>query len=321
VQRSFWPLSPVLFLFVLITACSPTASFVLYIDPYEHEVLESKGIDRQAVRQLVSGRVSTRIVVAPPHSESGEGLQHFSAVVERTNPEWVYLSVAHPFTPPELIRRYPEIRFFREGYAGALPENQVVLVYDRDIASFKAGEAIAVLLADPGFRESIGVTDTAAGEPRVGILAAAANITVEREIESFVEGFTSLESAERIERRDIGSLSDRVKARSLMEDMKESGVSVFVLKTYVLGSFCLEYLAKEGGIAVVDAQIPQQAYGDTVLLMLVDDFPAAVNRMVEYINGEDESNGEQRFTVPVRLEWNETYRPRVMDIIQGVQQQ
>ncbi len=301
-------------------ACSPAGRFLLYFDPYQFEVLEGQGIDRAVIRQSLPKDINFRIEVTPALSEQGEGLRRFQEVLERTKPRWVYLSPAHPFDPDAVIPRYPDIQFFREDLTGRSSANQIALVYDRDGANYEVGRAIAALLGDVAFLQRIGIVEPDFEKPRVGILVAVKDEFVQREIDAFVEGFSTLADPQRIETKLIGNLTDRVKARRLLDGMKEEDVAVVLLKTYVLSGFCLEYLAKEAGVAVVEGPIPNQAYGDTVLLVLVDDFIAALKGMAESIDRETQASTVDKVVAPVQIQWNESYRSLVTGFLEGINQ-
>jgi len=311
----------VLSVITLLSGCFPAGRFLLYVDPYELEVLGGQGIDQAAIRQRLPKDLSVRIEVAPVLTEGDEGLQRFQELIERTKPRWVYLSPAHPFNPAAIIPRYPDIHFFRENNTGKTSANQIALVYAREQANSEAGKAIAALLGEEDFLKRIGVAEPGLVKPRVGILAALRAEHVDREIAAFVEGFSQFEDPERIEIKEIGNLTDRVKARRLLDGMKEDAVAIVLLKTYVLSGFCLEYLAKNTGVAVVEGPIPGQAYGNTVLLMLVDDFMGALEQMAKYIDEGSETRTAEQVDAPVQLQWNETYRPVVTRVLEGVNQQ
>ena len=254
-------------------------------------------------------------------TEEGEALRRFQEVIERIKPGWVYLSPAHPFSPSAIIPRYPDIQFFREDSTGRTPGNQIALVYDREQANYEAGRSIAALLGEADFLKRIGVAEPGVAKPRVGILIAVSAEHVERESAAFVEGFSTLGDPRRIEKKEIGNLTDRVKARRLLEGMKEEAVAIVVLKTYVLSGFCLEHLAKDNGVAVVEGPIPVQAQGNAVLLMLVDDFLGALEQMAEYIDREGQTGAAEQVIAPVQLQWNETYTTLVTRVLEGVNQQ
>jgi hypothetical protein len=307
-------------------ACAPADRFLMYIDPYEFEVLSGQGIDASAIKQSLPKSLRVRFEVSPVMTEEAEALQRFAEVLERSNSGWVYLSSAHPFNPASIIPRYPDVRFFREGYTGqeiaaGTPSNQITLVYDRERANYEAGQAVAALLGDTDFLRQIGVEESSMEKPRVGILVALNSESIRRESAAFLEGFSNLEDRRSIEIKEIGNLTDRVKARRLLDGMRESAVAIVFLKTYVLSGFCLEHLAKNSGVAIVEGPIPNRAYGNTLLLMLVDDFIGAVGQMAEVIDREAAAGQAGRVVAPVQLQWNESYRSAVNNVLEGVNQQ
>ena len=304
-------------------ACSPAVRFLLYIDPYEYEVLGGQGIGAAAIRQSLPKDLNVKVEVSPLLAEQEGALRRFYEVIERAKPQWIYLSSAHPFNADAIASRYPDIRFFREGPAGeklsgVSSANQIALAYDREQANYEAGRAIAALLRDEVFLRQIGIVEPGTARPRVGILAAVNAEFIQREIDAFAAGFSEIEDPQHLETKVIGNLTDRVKARRLLDGMREEAVAIVLLKTYVLSGFCLEYLAKETGVAVVDGPIPNQPYGDTVLLMLVDDFIGALEQMAEAMDGGSPAGTAGRVTAPVQLQWNETYRSTVNRVLEGV---
>jgi hypothetical protein len=183
--------------------------------------------------------------------------------------------------------------------------------------------AIAALLENAVFLDRIGQrgasqSSTAAVEPRVGILTAVRSEAIQRESAAFVEGFSRFGSPERVEIRDIGNLTDRVRARRLLEEMKEEEVAIVFLKTYVLSGFCLDYLAKESGVAIVEGPVSDRAYGDTVLLMLVDDFVGALQQMADIVDQGSEGLGIRHLSAPVDLRWGGAYRSLADEVLDQV---
>ena len=173
------------------------------------------------MRQLLPNDLSVRVQVAPLPAEPERAVGRLQEVIERTRPGWVYLSAAHPFDPAQVVAQHPDILFFSEGPAGGKAANRIALVYDREQANYRAGMAIAALLGNGEVLERIGAGIQEASDPKVGILTAATSDSVQRESAAFIEGFSQLRDPVDIETREIGNLTDRVKARRLLEGMKE----------------------------------------------------------------------------------------------------
>ncbi len=304
-----------------LSSCTSGPRFLLYFDPYSADLLGGRGIEEHQIKQMFPQDINVKLEIADSESTEEQALQGFIAVAERFQPDYVYLTPAHPFTPTQIAAGFPDMQVFREDRSGAVPGNQILLVYDREQANHEAGAIVAQLLRDPDFLDRLGGGDRTPQTLQVGILVAVSNDKVEREIARFTEGFSRLGDPTRIQRKDIGNITDRVKARRLLDAMKEQDVAIIVLKTYVLSGFCLDYMSKEGGLAVVDEPIADRAYGDTVLLMLEDDFLGALAGMVEYINQDLHSQGELVVSAPVHLRWGEAYRSWAAKYGEGVGEQ
>jgi len=323
-----WKRVALLFCFVaLLGGCRRAPLLLLYFDPYSFELAKSRGIEGWNLEGLLPE--GSRIRIEVPSAESTgdtaaeQRLEELAEIVERRNPRWVYLSSAHPFAADSLASRFPDILFLTEGLSTGGPENQLCLVYKRKEAFHEAGVAVGRLIDEPHFRDTIGSLAGDPRKPRVGILVARSNERIEAQIEAFENGFTDVADPARIERRDIGSLDDRVKARRLLEKMKEEGVDVFLLKTYTLSGFCLDFLQKEGGLAIVDDQQAISAYEDTVLLAMEDDLLGALQNVFDYTNLHPESRlgGGREVEAPVVLQWGKAFSSVVAEIKPGVTRQ
>ncbi len=304
-----------------LSACTSGSRILLYFDPYSADMLSGRGIEDRQIRQMFPQDIKIKIEIAESESTEDQALQDFITVAERFQPDYVYLSPAHPFTPAQTAAGFPGAQVIREEYVGAISGSQIRLVYEREQANYEAGAIVAQLLRDPDFLDRFGGGDRTRRAPQVGILVALSNDKVEREVARFEEGFSRFGDPTHIKRKDVGNITDRVKARRLLDGMKEQEVAIVVLKTYVLSGFCLDYMSKEGGLAVVDEPIADQAYGDTVLLMLEDDFLGALAAMIEYIHRDLQTEAEPVVSAPVHLRWGEAYRPLAAKFIAGVDEQ
>jgi len=291
-----------------LSACNSGSRFLLYFDPYSADLLNGRGIEERQIKGMFPQDIKVKLEIAEPESTEDQALQGFIAVAERFQPDYIYLTPAHPFTPIQVAAGFPDTQVFREDHSGAVPGNQTLLVYDREQANHEAGVIVAQLIQDPDFLGRLGGGDRPRQTPQVGILVAISNDKVEREIARFTEGFSRFGDSARIQRKDVGNITDRVKARRLIDAMREQEVVIVVLKTYVLSGFCLDYMSKEGGLAVVEEPIADRAYGDTVLLMLEDDFLGALAAIVEYIHRDLQTQAEPVVSAPVHLRWGEAYR-------------
>jgi hypothetical protein len=304
-----------------LCACTSGSRFLLYFDPYSADLLKGRGIEERQIKGMFPQDIKVKLEIAESGSTEDQALQDFIAVAERFRPDYVYLTPAHAFTPTQISAGFPDTQVFREDHPGAVTGDQILLVYDREQANHEAGAIVAQLLRDPDFLNRLGGGDRTRQSPQIGILVAVSNDKVEREITRFVEGFSRFGDPARIQRKDVGNITDRVKARRLLDAMREQEVAIVLLKTYVLSGFCLDYMSKEGGLAVVEEPIADRAYGDTVLLMLEDDFLGALEGMIAYINQDLQPQAESVLYAPVHLRWGEAYRLLAAKFGKGVGEQ
>ena len=334
----------VVFLYVAalaLTACSPAPRFLFYLDPYSAELLEARGLGRSAIQKIFPEGIEPRLEIAStaklsdpdrngrspsaqPGSADSESFERLAESIARLRPRWVYLSAAHSFTGSRLASSFPDTLFIRDGFTGGPawgttegPNNQLRVVYQWELAFREAGEALGRLVALPRFQERIGEPVQDIRPLRVGILVAESNDRVESEIDEFRAGFIRFADPDLLDRKDVGSLTDRVNARRLLDRMKEEGTAVFLLKTYTLTGFCLEYLQKEGGAAIVDSELAYRAYPEAVLLVLEEDFQQAIRNVLEHTvsSSGSRSSAETVVTAPVRLIWSGSYASLVGELL------
>ncbi len=108
--------------------------------------------------------------------------------------------------------------------------------------------------------------------------------------------------------QEIDKLEDRAKARRILEKMKEDGVVITLLKTYTLNTFCLDFMQKEGGLAVIEDWTGFRVYEDVVLMSVEEDF---IDTLKNLLNTRSESGpaGRRAASVKgtVRLKWGKAF--------------
>jgi hypothetical protein len=119
--------------------------------------------------------------------------------------------------------------------------------------------------------------------------------------EAFRAGFLSVADQALLLERELDTPSDTAKARRVLESLRERGAGVFLLLTYGLSGFCLEYLRSQGGLAVLEEAPGGRGYDEQVLLSLQEDLPAALRLL-------SAEPGQTRIEGPVRLVWGKPVR-------------
>ncbi len=289
----------VLFFSFSFLSCETKPRLFILLDSISQEFLRQQGIGQREIAKVARRhgfRLDMDIINLDKLDEA--------ALIERietTRPRAVFLSSLVADDPSHLAALFPEIVFISEGVAPVpLPGNFVVIEYLREDAFYQTGLALAALIDEPGLAKMLNQEVPL----KVGVLVATGNSRVKREAEAFRNGFTAKADQERLLYREVRNLTDRAKARQLLERMKEDNVAVLILKVYTLNSFCLDFLKKEGGFAVVEDWWDQDSYQEVILLSLQEDFREGLSRVLALFQDSGFSGGVT-VNAPVHLKWNE----------------
>jgi hypothetical protein len=299
-----WPRVSVLILALLAVAaasCRQAPLLLFYLDPYTAALWADQGLDRRGLQGAFGEEARVALEIQQPGTAQQQG---FLALLQRDRPRMVYLSSLFGFDPAAAASANPGMLLVQEGEEAPQLPNELTLRYQRCEAFRQAGELAARLLSDPQFLERVGGSIPTGMEARAGILATVVNGQVGEQLEAFRSGFALRADPAALEYMEVGNASDRVRARQLLERMRERGVVLFLLKTYGLSGFCLELLQKQGGVAITEAAVADRAYGDVVLLTLQEDLPRAMSAL----KGRLEGGGVGEVVeAPLRLAWGEGF--------------
>jgi hypothetical protein len=156
----------------------------------------------------------------------------------------------------------------------------------RRVEAFRdAGTIAGRLVTRPDLRPVLGEAG-ARGAPKAGLLQAVPTAQGTLEAEAFRQGFLAEAGADLLVERTVGSLTDTGQARRVLERMREEGVTLFVLKTYALSAFCLEFLRTEGGVAFLEEGAGRQAFPEQVVLWLEEDLVGALRSLTSAPEGQ-----------------------------------
>lgn len=291
---------PVLLLALLLVAvsCRSKPSVLVLLDSYYETLLESRGLAPVMLQREMGEQLRARVLVLDPAKEPMAAVEHLLAELR---PEWVYLSPLLPLDVHVLASRFPGVRIVQEG-AGPGPEpNLVRLDFQREEAFRRAGKAVARLLTQEALRPVLPSGQGAAPAPKAAVVLAQPLLVARARAEAFRAGFLSVADAALLLERDLDTLSDTAKARKVLESLREQGAGVFLLQTYGLTGFCLEYLRSQGGLAVLEEPAGGNGYEEQVLLSLQEDLAAALREL-------GTAAGQTHIEGPVRLEWGKPVR-------------
>lgn len=233
---------------------------------YSRRGLDEKTLSKTAFEQ---GR-RLEIHRALPGAQAEEEL---NALLLALEPERVFITPLFTFDVALTAARFPGVLFISEQpeASGPLRDNLVRIVYKREEAFEKAGEAAARLIAGPGPAGAAAVPGAGAG-----ILSVPLSERGRRELAAFRAGFAGRAAEGILVERLVDPISDRTQARRALEEMRQAGVMLILFKTYSLTTFCLEELKKQGGWAIIEDYEGNLGYEDVVLLSIEDDLTAAL---------------------------------------------
>jgi hypothetical protein len=286
---------PILLLAALlaVVSCRAKPSLLVLLDPYSIVLLENRGLGPDAIRRGLGGRFRTQVLVLDPVKSP---LQTVERLLASRRSGWVYLSPLLPLDTHALASRFTAVRIVQES-AGPGPEpNLIRLDFEREEAFRRAGRAVARMLTMEALQPILATGQGGAPSRKAAVVLAQPPMQARRQAEAFRAGFSAVADPALLLEQDLGTLSDTARARRILESLREQGAGVFLLQTYGLTGFCLEYLRSQGGLAVLEEAVGGAAYDEQVVLSLQEDFLAALGLL----------GGTPDQTVirgPVRLVW------------------
>ena len=288
-------------LFLLLAGCGSPRSFLLFLDPYYWELARGKGIEEKDLKSEFGRRGCRALleVVAP----EALSVDRFEAALRQARPRGVFLGSLFPLDLSNTAAKFKDTVFFM--LEGPLPPstggNVVLIRFRRPEAFFKAGSLAGRLLSRADAQKWLPTPRS--GPSKVGILAAADNRRAREETQAFRNGLAQTLEPARFIYRELDSLNDRAKARRQLEQMREQGVVITLLKTYTLTNFCLDFFEKEGGYAIVEDWSGLEVYEKAVLMSVEEDLFGALGRALAAIPEGGEPVAGRLIEEPARLVW------------------
>lgn len=253
-------------------ACGTSAPrFLFFLDPYSAQL--QPGLARE-----VEPAFRAAMVVRPIGQEAERDLR---GILAGRRPSVVFLSPLFDLDLEALAGEYPEVLFVRPetapGGAGPPRASWLPLRFDYAAAMREAGRHAARLASDPALGIRLGASSAA--PVRVGILVSESAPWLQQRVTAFRQGLAEAGETRQALYRQVDSVNDRVKARRLLEEMRAEGAGVFLLLTYSLSGFCLDYLGKEGALAIAQDAAAAAAYPETVAAYFEEDTADALRRL------------------------------------------
>jgi len=290
---------------LLLASCNVRPLFLFFLDPYTAQLEPGLAEGKRPTAQSLEPEFRTAAVVRPLGAEAQKEL---GGLLAGRRPSVVYLSPLFNLDPDRLLAEFPQTTFVRPGrpVSGA---GWVAVNVDHQPAMRAAGR-VAARVAER------------AGRGGAGILVAGSAPWLQERVAAFREGFSGEGGAAELLYRQIDGANDRVRARQLLEEMRQEGAGVFVLLTYSLTGFCLEYLQKQGALAVAQDPAAAAAFPDAVLLYLEEDTAEelrAVRDLLMEAAAAGEGTAPRVITVAVRLRAGPALQGMPPEILAGLQ--
>lgn len=243
---------------LLLGSCSAQPLFLFYLDTYSAELEPALAARRRPMAAALQPEFRTAAVVRPLTTAAEKDLRSLLAV---RRPAVVYVSPLFGVDARGLLTDFPGVVFVGARQAGAGPG---WIAAEPDFGkSLRAAGRLAA-----GLAEGLGGSE---GSTRVGILAVGSAYRLGERIAVFREGYVDGGGPGSPLYRQLDSPNDRVRARQLLEEMRQEGAGLFLLLTYSLTGFCLEYLQKQGGRAIAQGPQAAAAFPEAVLLYFEED--------------------------------------------------
>ncbi len=285
-------------LLLLAVSCSSGHTLLVLLDSYSSALLESRGLTLHTLRRELGERRRTRVLALDPAKDPAAAVEHLLAELR---PGWVYLSPLLPLDVHALASRFPAAQIVQEAGGPGPEPNLVRLDFQRGEAFRRAGRAVARLLTQEALRPVLGSGEGTVPAVKAAVVLAQSPQAARQRAEAFRAGFLSVADAALLLERDLDTLTDTAKARKVLESLREQGARVFLLQTYGLTGFCLEYLRSQGGLAVLEEPMGGSGYEEQVLLSFQEDLAAALRLL-------GSAEGQTRIEGPVRLVWGKPVR-------------
>lgn len=260
-----------------LSCCTAAPRFLFFLDPYTAQL-------RPALEREVEPAFRAATVVRPIGEQAERDLR---GLLAGRRAAVVFLSPLFDLDLDRLAGEFPDALLVRPevAHGGPAPAGSLWLRlrFDYAEAMREAGSLAARLAADP---------------VRVGVLISETAPWLEQRVAAFREGLAEAGEEGLLLWRQVDSANDRVKARRLLEEMRREGAGVFLLLTYSLTGFCLEYLSREGALAIAQDAAAAEAYPETVAAYFEEDTAEALRRLRLLAQQEP---GAGVLSVPARL--------------------
>lgn len=152
-----------------------------------------------------------------------------------------------------------------------IPANVIPLRCRRESAFFEAGKLCGAALSS-GRHPELG--------SKVGVIASGLTALEKEELAEFERGFSREMDAAQIITETIGSVVDRTKAVTAVENLSNRDVRVFLVKAYGLSAACLEKINANDGFFIMEDFPAFNLFPEKCLISIEDDYTQALHTLL-----------------------------------------
>ena len=296
-----------MFCLLIHTGCFPHSSILFIYKNYTYELLESQPETREKLKKncRVNGYTPHFIVI------TREGEKSIRNIINETEASVIYIDPLIRESPVKIAGQYTDKLFFTHNrdIGSRKPPNLLTLHFNRRDAYNEAGIIAGKFLLH-------GIPEQKAGEMKTirkaGMIVYPASSEVQGESAEYISGFSTICSDDLFIYREVNNITDKVKIKNILDDMKNNGVVIFFFKVYSLNIYCLDYVKREGGYSIVENSSFHSGYEDILLFSIEDDFPMSLFEVFNNIRtgNKDAKEWEKKeIKGKVIIKWGNTFEP------------
>lgn len=271
----------------IFSGCSRFSSILFIYKNYSYEILESNARSLENLKK--NCKDNSYIPEFAIITKKGE--ESIMDIINETEASVIFVDPLILESPGNISGKFQDKLFFTlERNPGRVkPLNLLTIHYDRGDTFKQAGIITGKLLLKGLSNKQDG--NNVKGK-KAGMIIYPASLEIQKESSEYMSGFFTVHSEELFVYREVNNIEDKVKIKSIMDEMMSDGVVIIFLRLYFLNTYCLDYLKKQGGYAIVENWYSASGYEDTVLFTIEDDFPGSLGDLFQNIRIREDGTSE-----------------------------
>jgi hypothetical protein len=280
----------IIFSLFLVSGCRVAPSITFIFKEYSYEYYRSNQIELNGLKKACKDRRMIPEFISIDR-KSEESIRR---LIEGTKAPLIYLDPLLRESPLVFAKRYPAKLFFtlKRNIEGKNTSNLLLINFDRMKIMEQAGIAAGKILKEGMLDTLLPEKQTEEKQKKAGMILFPASEQVRKETSSFINGFTAAYDEDHFILIEVNDVNDKVKIKKELDDMKNGGVILFFFRVYAANIFCLEYLMKEGGYAILENADALSDFNNIVLFSINEDFTGSLDAVFKNIRRETKPKAE-----------------------------